>query len=65
MDIAVLMGFQTSSALKDDIDAIVFPVKIMGILLAKDRNLMSGENDVSLIVGDFIFMPTAMGGVIL
>ena len=65
MDVAVLVALQAASALQDDVDAIVFPSEIVGIFLAKDRDLVAIEDDGVVFATDEVFVPGAVGGVVL
>ncbi len=65
MDVAVLVALQAAGALQDDVDAIVFPGKIVGIFFAEDGDLVAIEDDGVVFAGDEVFVPGAVGGVVL
>ena len=65
VDVAVLVALQAASALQDNVDAIVFPSEIVGIFLAKNRDLVAIEDDAVVFAGDEVFVPGAVGGVVL
>ncbi len=65
MDVSVFVALQAAGALQDEVNPIVLPVEIVGILLAEDGDLVAVEDDVGLVGGDEILVPGAMGGVVL